>query len=204
MFNHQVYNKIFIDNYKAGKPPLNNSKCTIIPEEVEPGQPIYKILGIHHLSPAENVGKHHLFLECLDENGNRDRRQLVEWFWEGQRPDQLARPVVLDKPDNEPAGNIAIGSNQKIWAFVRDQTSDMIGGVHTLYPDEPGPPPGANTIGHHSFYVVWMRIKAAEVEEPPPIPTNCEELEEIVQQLTAENVKLENAISEISHIIEGL
>ena len=43
----------------------------VVEVEVEPGVEYWKITRVHHLTPEENYGRHHLFLDTLDEAGNR-------------------------------------------------------------------------------------------------------------------------------------
>jgi hypothetical protein len=110
--------------------------------------------------PDENRGNHHIYLEALDESGQRVQGPCgwAGWSWEGRRADEPANPVPLDKPDSEPAGNIAMFKGQivSIWmnGLAGDATdkSDRLENIHTNHPDEPLPDGELwNTIGHHSF-----------------------------------------------------
>jgi hypothetical protein len=74
--------------------------------------------------------------------------------------------VPLDKPDSEPAGNIAMFKGQivSVWmnGLAGDATdkSDRLENIHTNHPDEPLPDGELwNTIGHHSFYVIFQRTR---------------------------------------------
>lgn len=66
----------------------------------------YQVIGVHHLTPAQNRGMHNVFFDVLDEAGRRIRGARVGYRWEGMRSEETPRPVVCDKPDNEPAGNL--------------------------------------------------------------------------------------------------
>lgn len=162
-FNHKTYLDQFLSDYKAGK-FQNNSVAQVTRSFAVPK---YQIIGVHHLTAAENVGNHNLYIDIINIDGHRMRNR-VEWGWMGQRPDEKVNPVNLDKPMSEPSGNISIWAGQVIWAKVLGQDSDIISGVTTLLPDE-GP---GNTIGHHSHYVVWLWVENPIDPLPPvdPLP----------------------------------
>ncbi len=181
-FNHQVWNGQFLID-----PDYNdavNYGVGIFRHNPVSGERYWRIIGIHHLLPDENLGNHNLFFDVLDINGDRVRPIVwVNWSWEGMRPEEQPPPAQGDKPDNEPVGNIALGWKQIIYAgcngrnTIRDTdgASDWIQKAHTDHPDE-GSAEG-NTIGHHSFYVVWQETIAGEIipdpipePEPDPIP----------------------------------
>jgi hypothetical protein len=169
-FNHQEYNETYLENVRAGNEAINdaakNYGVTIEPAEVKPGEKYWKVIGVHHLLPLENWSNHHVYLEVLDENGNRARNPVgwVGWTWENRQPHEPARPVVIDKPDNEPGGNIAVDKNQLVSVWMQGRApdandkSDKVVGIRITHPDEPLPD-GAlhNTWGHHSFYVVFQQ-----------------------------------------------
>jgi hypothetical protein len=143
----------------------------IVPAEVAPGQLYWRVIGVRHLEPAENTGKHNLYADLLDEDGKRvrDGSFQLERGWEGQRPDETAPLVRFDKGDNEPATNIPIDRNQTLWVRVAgDLPSDKVENLHTKHADEPGPNGELwNTIGHHSFYVVFQRTRHSGTTLPP-------------------------------------
>ena len=173
-FNHQEWNSRFLvdpDYNDAG-----NYGVGIFRHNPVSGERYWRIIGIHHLLPDENLGNHNLFFDALDINGNRVRPIVwVHWSWEGMRPEEQPPFAQGDKPDNEPVGNIALGWKQIVKAKCNgrnttqgtDGNSDEIRGIHTNHPDE-GNAEG-NTIGHHSFYVVFKETVAGEVV-PDPIP----------------------------------
>lgn len=121
---------------------------------------IIKVLGVHHLTPDENRSGHHLYLDVVDEAGQRINGATVLVFISGRQ-----EKVVIDKPANEPGGNIPLWKQDeattdvvvippKIWpkSYV---TIQEVSGITTLHADEHGLA-GRNTIGHHSFYVVFQ------------------------------------------------
>jgi len=175
-FNHQEYNAIYLENARAGNDPINDAAekygVTIEPADVPAGETYWKVIGVHHLLPLENWSNHHVYLDVLDENGNRVRNPIawVGWTWENRRPDEPANPVPIDKPDFEAGGNIAIGKHQVVSVWTAGlapnaaDKSDRVTGIRTTHPDEPLPDGQLhNTWGHHSFYVVFQRtVKTAQ------------------------------------------
>ena len=132
----------------------------------------WRCIGVYHLTPEENRGRHNVFIECLDESGNRLRWPIVIWAWTLDGPIQQKH---LDKPANEPAADIPIDKNATVTMWVADSMdSDSVGNLHARHADEA---PG-NTWGHVSFYVVFQRQAGAIVTppiDPPPIPLTLEQ-----------------------------
>lgn len=172
-FNHQQYNTGFLNGDQAILARTQNAQDNYnvrqVEAEVAEGETYWKVIGIHHLLPEENRGNHHIYLEALDENGQRIRPVAwADFTWEGRRPDEQAGPVQLDKPDSEPAGNIALHDGQKAAVWMRgtnrdaQDKSDRVENLDIVHPDEPGPTGELwNSIGHHSFYVVFQRTVKA-------------------------------------------
>lgn len=170
-FNFQEYNQRYLENARQGNPPVNDAAAynvRLIPATVAEGQTYWKIIGIHHLLPEENMGNHHVYLESLDEQGNRIRNPFswAGWTWKDKRPDERADPVPLDKPDYEAAGNIAMHFGQIVSVWLKglysnsNDITDTAENIHTNHPDEPAPDGSLwNSLGHHSFYVVFQRTR---------------------------------------------
>jgi hypothetical protein len=175
-FNHQQYNTEYLLNIKNQGQPINDSVekygVKIVEADVSQGETYWRVIGVHHLLPRENFSNHHIYLEALDEDGNRIKNPpaWVGWTWQGRRPDERAHPVILDKPDTESAGNIMLFFGQKasVWmnGTSRDgqDKSDRVENIHTTHPDEPLPDGTLlNTLGHHSFYVVFQRTRKGRI-----------------------------------------
>lgn len=167
MFNHTDYINKYTQN------PKNDATAygvTVDRAQVQEGETYFQVIGIWHLLPSENRGNRNIFLDVLDENNQRIRGTLIDWTWEGRRPDEPANPAVVDKPDNEPGGNISVGAGQKISLRVLNARSDRVNNLHSLHPDERGPNGELwNSIGHHSFYIIFKRIKKGSSVPPPPL-----------------------------------
>ncbi len=128
----------------------------------------WRVVGVHHLTPEENQGNHVVYVDLLDERGNRvDAKNLsLEWGWEGQRPDEKVEPRRFDKPADEPATNVELYSGQLLWVRVAGDglASDTVTNLHTKHADEPGPQGQKwNSIGHHSFYILFQRTQQGEI-----------------------------------------
>lgn len=168
------YNRTFLQ--WTGGEALNdavNYGVRIIPAVVTPGQEYWHVIGVHHLVPEENQGKHCAFLDILDRAGQRVRNPglQVQWSWEGQQFNEASPPRAFDKPDSEPATNLDLYSGQHVRLAVSGDgcPSDVVENLHTDHSDEPGPHGETwNSVGHHSFYVVYQRTKKAA----EPVITN--------------------------------
>lgn len=149
----------------------------LAPAVVPAEQHCWRVLGVHHLTPAENRGNRHVFVDIVDETGARvqEPNLRLAWGWEGQRADEQANPRAFDKQGNEPNTNVDVYSGQRLWIEVSGDglASDRVYNMHTNHPDEPGPNGETwNSIGHHSFYVLFQRTRAtvAPVEPEPTEP----------------------------------
>jgi hypothetical protein len=156
-FDFQYYNRKFLAN------PSNDAQDYGVLISGEGTH--WKAIGVHHLSPEENQTGHNVYLEALDEDGQRVSDVEVVWTWEGNAE---TYKVSLDKPANEPAGNIVMHWDQRVALWVSTGFSDEVVNLHIMHPDEA---PG-NTRGHHSFYVVFQRVDdepdTPDTEPPEP------------------------------------
>ncbi len=136
----------------------------IQPASVAPGALYWQAVRVHHLTPQENGGNHHIYLDVLDPAlggapyGGRVEAARLRVTWDGG--EQI---VTVDKPANEP------GTNLPMWKWQvcaveclgltgQELPSDRVTGMHTGHPDEA---PG-NTLFHHSFSVTYVKAQAAE------------------------------------------
>lgn len=166
-FNFCEYNRRFLQN--AAGEAVNDAAAygvRIVPAVVSPGQEYWRVIGVHHLAPAENQGKRNVFLDILDGTGQRAHNPALslQWGWEGQRPDEPSPPKPFDKPEDEPATNLDLYSGQRVYVAVSGDgcPSDRVENLHSNHPDELGPQGQTwNSIGHHSFYVVFQRTQKA-------------------------------------------
>lgn len=148
----------------------NLPKPIIMPiSGLSPGTEYIAVIGLFHLSGAENRGNHHLYIDLVDQDGNRiyEPVHFFIWGWEDMTQEQaeLTSPVRVDKPLNEPGANIGIQWGQVVFGFeLARLPADRISGIHIRYgdTDEEG-----NHQGHHSHYVVLQKKVYGEPIDPP-------------------------------------
>lgn len=159
--------------------------------DVPTGTVYWRAIGVHHLTPEENDFNHHIYVEAVDESGQRitGPHAWAGWTWEGRGSNEEARPQPLDKGAGEPAGNIPMDKGQHVAVWIAGlaqdgaDKSDRVVNLHTAHPDE-RTASGAllNAVFHHSYFVVFQRTRkgaggvvqpggqAQEPEKPVPQP----------------------------------
>lgn len=133
----------------------------VVAADVSAGTPYWRAVLVHHLTPDENHANHHLFLDVLDEQGDRIAGARGRVTWEGGE-----QVITVDKPANEPGINFPMWKWQICTVEMLDLPSDRVTGLHTGHPDEP--PGMGNTLFHHSFLVHFQR--AVKDTQPGPGP----------------------------------
>ncbi len=139
----------------------------IVPATVTPGEWYWQVVRVHHLTPAENGGNHHVYLDILDPalaqeanlQGARAFGACARVTWDGG--EQL---VTVDKPLDEPGANFPmwkwqICAVEALGLPGQELPSDRVTGLQTGHPDEA---PG-NTLFHHSFNVTFVKAQAAAI-----------------------------------------
>jgi hypothetical protein len=141
---------------------------TIIPVTgLKPGDLYYRVLKVHHLTPLENNGNHHVFMDVLGLNGQRNNGVKVSIGWPTG-----ASTATVDKPANEPGTNAPLTGGQVVTVRVIGTSSEQVAGLHTQHPDEPPVTAwghNGNSVGHHSFLIVWQ-LDVWGTETPPVEP----------------------------------
>ena len=168
VFDHTRYQQRYRTSFQQSGQLLNDATdygVQVMTPPPAPGAAHWKAIGVHHLTPDENRGQHNAFVDILDEQGQplRDPHLRAGWSWEGRRPDEDAPPQPLDKGLAEPAGNVPLfrGALLEVWISDPNAVSDHVTRLSTDHPDEPNPDGEIfNSIGHHSYYVVFQRVPA--------------------------------------------
>ncbi|MEZ4614263.1 MAG: NBR1-Ig-like domain-containing protein [Caldilineaceae bacterium] len=129
---------------------------------VTTGAPCWRVIGVHHLTPTENRGKHVVYVDVVDAGGNRvrDPNLRLLWGWVGQRGDEYANPRAFDKPDSEPATNVELYPGQLLWVRVEGDglPSDTVANLHANHPEERGADGSVgNGPGRHSYYILFQQ-----------------------------------------------
>lgn len=165
------------------------------------GGAAWRCIGIYHLKPMENNGRHNVFVEVLDEAGNRTRQPQIAWTWWIDAPVQLRK---LDKPNNEPAADIPVDLGATITLRVADAfPSDSVGNLHARHNDE-----GAgNSWGHHSFFVVFQlrrgNVVTPPIEPPKPPILDGSSVDQRISALEAEVKRLTANQDAMWKVIDG-
>ena len=114
----------------------------------------YKLVAVRHLSPAENKGRHHVYVDVFDEGGQR-----VAGVHALAQHDGVIRSFPLDKRPGEPMGNTPIYPGERLSVYIDGSKSDIVYNIHTGHPDELGPNGETwNSWGHHSFYLRFEMV----------------------------------------------
>ena len=137
------------------------------------GQLYYRIIQIHHLTSEENNGNHHVYMDVLDATGQRLNGTKISVVWPTG-----SSSAVIDKPANEPGTNAPLTGGQVVTVSVLGLPSDSAVGISTAHPDEPPVTAwghNGNSVGHHSFLVVWQVTAYGGTVTPPVDPPTGDE-----------------------------
>jgi hypothetical protein len=161
-------------NTPPGRPELSTAPHEVVNDAqdygvaitaavVAPGSWYWQVVRVHHLTPEENRGNHHIYVDILDPmlgdgsnpNGARVYGARARVTWDGG--EQI---ITVDKPQNEPGTNFPMWKWQVCAAEALglpglELPSDRVTGMHTGHPDEA---PG-NTLFHHSFSITFVKVQ---------------------------------------------
>ncbi len=131
--------------------PINDATAygvRIVEANVTPGALYWKIVRVHHLAPSENNGKHHIYVDALDEYGERLLGTHVSITWEGGD-----ETIVIEKQPPEPGANFPMWKWQVCNAEIENTVSDRVENLRTDHDDEDS----GNTLFHHSFAITFQQ-----------------------------------------------
>jgi hypothetical protein len=163
----KAYNQQFLEKVKQKEPVYNDASAKYkvdikrlseieVPDDATQ---YWRVIGVHHLTGAENMGNHHVYCDVLDEEGRRiDRARLIL-----HQADTDPVFATVDKPANEAGTNFPLWKADKarvavFWPDDSPIPSEQAIGLSTGHPDEEM----GNTLFHHSFYVVFQRATIPE------------------------------------------
>lgn len=147
----------------SGLPVLESNAepygVTVEAAAVAPGTRYWRATRVHHLSPQENNGRHHIYIDATKADGGRAFSSQAYITWDGGE-----HTATLDKPLNEPAANFPLFKWQKCTVEMRGMPSDRVHGLSSSHPDEPNPDgtQSGNTLFHHSFLVIFQEVTAPQ------------------------------------------
>jgi len=170
--NVPAYNKQFLEKVKSEEPIYNNATKYGVQVKTldDTGVPLeakqyWRVIGVHHLTGAENMGNHHAYCDVVDADGKRIQSARVVLEQSNTAP----LFAVVDKPPNEAGTNFPMWSNTRAtvsvaWPADNPLPSEKVGVLRTDHPDEEV----GNTWGHHSFYVVFQLATISKTETTAP------------------------------------
>lgn len=129
----------------------------IIPADVQPGQPYWKVIRVHHLSPQENNRRHHIFLDAVDEAHQRLYGTLFAITWDGGR-----ETVMVEKSPPEFGANFPMWKWQVCSVEALGAPSDRVINLRTDHPQEGE----GNPLFHHSFAITYLYTIASQDTSP--------------------------------------
>ncbi len=139
----------------------------------------YRVIGVYHLTREENEQKHHVYIDVLNPDGQRVNGNVLEWQYEGEPSGDASPPFKLDKNvHHEPSGNLGLWWGMVVSLSIQPgsekEFSDIVSGLKSMHPDESKQQISPlNTLGHHSFYVVFWGLKETGEVNPPPPPVGA-------------------------------
>lgn len=123
-------------------------------------------VSVYKLPKEINANKHNIFVGWFDGSGNRLPGECF-WTWEGRNEEkEPIKPVMMNKPESEPGGDIAIHWGQKISIWLEGggrKISDVAGGFTTAFDGA-----GGDNRGHISY--IGLFVPKSTVPLPPPPP----------------------------------
>lgn len=129
--------------------------------QADAGQAFWRVERVHHLTPQENEGRHHLYVEGLDEAGQQIAGAEARVSWAGG-----SRLLTLPGAAGAGNGSFPMEKGQEYALEMVGLPSERVVGLHTAHPDEPLPGLAlGNARHHHSFSVVFRRATVALPQE---------------------------------------
>jgi hypothetical protein len=129
----------------------------IVPAQVEPGQEYWKVIRVHHLTPEENHYRHHIFLDAVDEKGERLYGTIFNISWDGG-----SDTVMVEKHPPEAGADFPMWKWQICSVEAVGAPSDRVVNLRTDHPQEGE----GNDLFLHSFAVTFLRTTAEHAIRP--------------------------------------
>jgi hypothetical protein len=125
-------------------PRLDSLGIKVTQVQSQPGQPVYRLVAARYQDENESRGLHHVFVEVVDENGQRIVGQPVILAWGNDK----ATMITENKPTPEYAANAALYGylpDSSYRVYVDGAPSDVIEGLGL---------PGKH---HVSYWLIFQR-----------------------------------------------
>jgi len=110
----------------------------------------WRCVHVHRLLVGENQGNHNVYIDAIDETGQRIAHPnvTVSFGWEGS----TTQTTVFEKPEWEPGANFMLTATENAWCAISGN-SDIVNEL-------------LGEAGHTSYYIVFQRQSAGEVTAP--------------------------------------
>lgn len=147
--------------------PVTDNQAAAYGVTVVPVTPVraafWRAVEVRHLSPSENKGRRGVYVDVIGPDGKRVRNStlMLCYSWQGRGATEAAPPKPFDKENDTGHGMIDIWKGQvlSVWVGGDGLASDVVQGMHSNHPDEPGPNGETwNSVGHHSFYIKFQVV----------------------------------------------
>ncbi len=130
-------------------PRLSALGVVIAPADVKPGQKYWRLVKARWQNEQEAGSDHTIYIDVLDENGNRLIGEVVEIRWEGG----FVPIVTENKPPNEYPANFPMYNCLGSYAVrVAGLPSDIVQGLGLGTPEQP------NFKIHTNFFLTFQRV----------------------------------------------
>jgi len=150
-----------------GKPVNDARPYGVLVRSVEttPGQPCWRVLHVHHMTPAENQDGHFIYVEVLNEEGRRVPGVEVQISWGGG--EKIER---VQAREDRPGIRFPMDRWSLYAVTLLGAPSERVIGLTASHPDEGR----GNRAFHHSFLLVWQRAVAGEPAAVVPSPQEAQ------------------------------
>jgi hypothetical protein len=133
-------------------PIINDAEAygvSIEPAQVGLGRSYWRVTQVHHLTPQENAGNHHIYVEVLDEYDKPVPGARLRVTWAAGEDEIVTAPPGAD----EAGASFAMVPGQVFSVEMLGGPSDRVVGLHADHPQEGE----GNAPEQHSFRLVWQR-----------------------------------------------
>ncbi len=110
----------------------------------------WRCVHVHRLAVEESQGNHNVYIDVIDETGQRIAHPVVyvSFGWTGS----ATQATFFEKPEWEPGANFMLTAGENAWCSIGND-SDTVNGL-------------LGEAGHTSYYIVFQRQSAGEVTAP--------------------------------------
>ena len=110
----------------------------------------WRCVHVHRLLVGENQGNHNVYIDVIDETGQRIAHPnvTVSFGWTGS----TTQTTVFEKPEWEPGANFMLTATENAWCAISGE-SDIVNEL-------------LGEAGHTSYYIVFQRQSVGEVTAP--------------------------------------